>query len=168
MVALTFPDGARRDYPNGTTGLDIAKGISPSLAKRTVAMALDGMVADLADPIEKDAKIEFISREDPRALELIRHDAAHVMAEAVQSLWPGTQVTIGPVIENGFFYDFLVSKPFTPEDITAIEKKMAHIVKQNRPIEKKLIPKKEALALFAGKGQALKCQLIEEKDRMRP
>jgi len=101
MVALTFPDGARRDYPPGTTGLDVAKGISPSLAKRTVAMALDGTLADLADPIERDAKIEFVSREDPRALELIRHDAAHVLAEAVQSLWPGTQVTIGPGNENG-------------------------------------------------------------------
>ena len=91
MVALTFPDGARREYPANTTGLDIAKGISPSLAKRTVAMALDGRLADLADPIEKDARIEFLTRDDPRALELIRHDAAHVMAEAVQSLWPGTQ-----------------------------------------------------------------------------
>ncbi len=93
MVALTFPDGARREFPNGITGLDIAKGISPSLAKRTVAMALDGIVTDLADAIEKDARIEFIGREDPRALELIRHDCAHVLAEAVQSLWPGTQVT---------------------------------------------------------------------------
>ena len=100
MVTLTFPDGASREYPQGTTGLDIAKGISPSLAKRTVAMALDGVISDLADGIEHDAKIEFISRDDPRALELIRHDAAHVLAEAVQSLWPGTQVTIGPVIEN--------------------------------------------------------------------
>ncbi len=107
MVALTFPDGARREYPPNTTGLDIAKGISPSLAKRTVAMALDGVVADLADPIEKDAKIEFLTREDPRALELIRHDAAHVMAEAVQALWPGTQVTIGPVIDNGFYLRLL-------------------------------------------------------------
>src|SRR6202171_6655244 len=106
MVTLTFPDGARRDYPNGTTGLDIAKGISPSLAKRTVAMALDGAVADLADPIERDAKIEFLSRDDRRALELIRHDAAHVLAEAVQTLWPGTQVTIGPGVENGFYYYF--------------------------------------------------------------
>src|SRR6476661_5925753 len=106
MVALTFPDGARREYPSGTTGLDVAKGISPSLAKRTVAMALDGALADLADPIDHDAKIEFIAREDARALELIRHDAAHVLAEAVQALWPGTQVTIGPVIENGFYYDF--------------------------------------------------------------
>ena len=103
MVALTFPDGARRDYPPGTTGLDIAKGISPSLAKRTVAMSLDGTLTDLTDPIDRDAKIEFISREDPRALELIRHDAAHVLAEAVQTLWPGTQITIGPVIENGFY-----------------------------------------------------------------
>src|SRR5665213_2714751 len=115
MVALTFPDGARRDYAQGTTGLDVAKGISPSLAKRTVAMALDGTVADLADPIERDSKIEFLTRDDTRALELIRHDAAHVLAEAVQSLWPGTQVTIGPVIENGFYYDFFRNQPFTKE-----------------------------------------------------
>ena len=87
MVALTFPDGARREYAPGITGLDIAKGMSPSLAKRTVAMALDGTVADLADPIERDAKIEFLTRDDPRALELIRHDCAHVLAEAVQTLW---------------------------------------------------------------------------------
>ena len=122
MVALTFPDGARRDYPDNITGLDIAKGISPSLAKRTVAMALDGTVADLADPIERDAKIEFLTRDDPRALELIRHDAAHVLAEAVQSLWPGTQVTIGPVIENGFYYDFFRNEPFTPEDFATTAK----------------------------------------------
>src|SRR5258708_15423725 len=113
MVALTFPDGARRDYPNGITGLDIAKGISPSLAKRTVAMALDGTVSDLADPIDQDAKIEFISREDPRALELIRHDAAHVMAETVQSLWPGTPMNIRPVSANGFFYHFYRNAPLT-------------------------------------------------------
>src|SRR5205085_1354868 len=106
MVALTFPDGARRDYPNGISGLDIAKGISPSLAKRTVAVALDGTLADLHDRIERDAKIEFLTRDDPRSLELIRHDCAHVLAEAVQTLWPGTQVTIGPVIDNGFYYDF--------------------------------------------------------------
>src|SRR5690348_18175738 len=90
-IALTFPDGARREYPLGTIGLDIAKGISPSLAKRTVAMALDGTLADLADPITQNAKIEFVSRDDPRALELIRHDAAHVLAEVAQTLWPGTQ-----------------------------------------------------------------------------
>src|SRR5437763_178530 len=125
MVALTFPDGARRDYPPNTTGLDIAKGISPSLAKRTVAMALDGKLADLSDPIEHDAKIEFLTRDDPRALELVRHDAAHVLAEAVQTLWPGTQVTIGPVIENGFYYDFFRNEPFTPEDFATIESSAA-------------------------------------------
>src|ERR1044072_750087 len=103
MVALTFPGGARREYPTGTTGLDIAKGISPSLAKRTAAMALDGALTDLSDKIDRDAKIEFLTREDPRSLELIRHDCAHVLAEAVQTLWPKTQGTIGPVIENGLY-----------------------------------------------------------------
>src|SRR4051812_14478504 len=136
MVALTFPDGARREYPDHITGLDIAKGISPSLAKRTVAMALDGRIADLSDRIEKDAKIEFVSRDDPRALELIRHDAAHVLAEAVQTLWPGTQVTIGPVIENGFYYDFFRNQPFTPEDFPAIEKMMREIVARDKPFTK--------------------------------
>src|SRR3984893_11582639 len=121
MVAVTFPDGARREYPQNITGLDIAKGISPSLAKRTVAMALEGKLVDLSDPIQHDAKIEVLPPADPRALELIRHDAAHVLAEAVQSLWPGTQVTIGPVIENGFYYDFFRNEPFTPEDLPAIE-----------------------------------------------
>src|SRR5512138_2534033 len=148
MVALTFPDGARRDYPNGTTGLDIAKGISSSLAKRTVAMALDGALADLADPIDKDAKIEFISREDPRALELIRHDAAHVMAEAVQSLWPGTQVTIGPVIDNGFFYDFYRNAPFTPEDFPAIEKKMREIIARDAPFTKEVWSRDKTKQVF--------------------
>src|SRR4051812_43627626 len=138
MVALTFPDGARRDYPQGITGLDIAKGISPSLAKRTVAMALDGVVTDLSDPIEKDARIEFVNREDPRALELIRHDAAHVLAEAVQELWPGTQVTIGPVIENGFYYDFKRDTPFSEEEFPAIEKKMHEIVDRGAAFTKEV------------------------------
>ena len=161
MVALTFPDGARREYPQGTTGLDIAKGISPSLAKRTVAMALDGTVADLADPIEKDAKIEFLTREDPRALELIRHDAAHVMAEAVQSLWPGTQVTIGPVIDNGFFYDFYRNAPFTPEDLPVIEKKMREIIARDKPFTKEVWPRDEAKRVFKEKGENFKVELVD-------
>src|SRR5580704_8603048 len=138
MIALTFPDGAKREFPKDITGLDIAKGISPSLAKRTVAMALDGVVADLADPISHDARIEFIARDDARALELIRHDAAHVLAEAVQALWPGTQVTIGPVIENGFYYDFFRNEPFTPEDFSAIEKKMREIIARDKPFTKEI------------------------------
>ena len=161
MVALTFPDGARRDYPPGTTGLDIAKGISPSLAKRTVAIALDGALADLADPIERDAKIEFLNREDPRALELIRHDAAHIMAEAVQSLWPGTQVTIGPVIENGFYYDFARNQPFTLEDLAVIEKKMKEIIARDRPFSKEIWSREQAKKTFADKGENFKIELID-------
>jgi threonyl-tRNA synthetase len=161
MVALTFPDGARRDYPQGTTGLDIAKGISPSLAKRTVAMAIDGALADLNDPIERDGRIEFVSREDPRALELIRHDAAHVLAEAVQTLWPGTQVTIGPVIENGFYYDFFRNQPFTPEDFEAIEKKMREIVARDKPFTKEVWSRDAAKRVFRDKGELFKVELID-------
>src|SRR5438046_1015316 len=161
MVALTFPDGARRDYPPNTTGLDIAKSISPSLAKRTVAMALDGRLADLSDPIEHDAKIEFLSREDPRALELIRHDAAHVLAEAVQSLWPGTQVTIGPVIDNGFYYDFFRNAPFTPEDFAAIEKKMREIVARDKPFSKEIWSREQAKQVFADNGEMFKVELVD-------
>jgi threonyl-tRNA synthetase len=161
MVALTFPDGARRDYPRGTTGLDIAKGISPSLAKRTVAMALDGAVVDLADPIERDSKIQFLTRDDPRALELIRHDAAHVLAEAVQSLWPGTQVTIGPVIENGFYYDFFRNQPFTLEDLPAIEKKMQEIIARDKPFTKEIWSRDQAKKIFGDKGENFKVELID-------
>src|SRR6476660_6015745 len=149
MVALTFPDGARREYPSGTTGLDVAKGISPSLAKRTVAMALDGTLADLSDSIDRDAKIEFISREDPRALELIRHDAAHVLAEAVQSLFPGTQVTIGPVIDNGFYYDFYRPESFSPDDFAKIEAKMAEIIAADKPFTKEVWSRNKARDHFA-------------------
>src|SRR5919206_825611 len=161
MVALTFPDGARRDYPNGSTGLDIAKGISPSLAKRTVAMALDGVLADLSDPIERDAKIERVPRDDPRALELIRHDTAHVLAEAVQELWPGTQVTIGPVIENGFYYDFAREEPFTPEDFPAIEAKMREIIARDKPFTKEVWSRDKAKQVFADKGETFKVELID-------
>ena len=103
-------------YDAATTGAALAESISKSLAKKAVAYALDGTVRDLSDPLGKSGKVEIVTRDDPRALELIRHDAAHVLAEAVQELWPGTQVTIGPVIENGFYYDFARNEPFTPDD----------------------------------------------------
>jgi threonyl-tRNA synthetase len=160
-VALTFPDGAKREFPKSTTGLDIAKGISPSLAKRTVAMALDGVVVDLADPIEHDARIEFIARDDARALELIRHDAAHVLAEAVQSLWPGTQVTIGPVIENGFYYDFSRNEPFTPEDFSAIETKMREIIARDKPFTKQVWSREQTKQVFRDKGENFKVELVD-------
>jgi threonyl-tRNA synthetase len=161
MITLTFPDGARREYPQGITGSEIAKGISPSLAKRTVAMALDDCVADLADPIERDAKIEFLTRDDRRSLQLIRHDAAHVLAEAVQSLWPGTQVTIGPVIESGFYYDFFRNEPFTPEDLPAIEARMREIIARDKPFTKQILSRDEAKRIFRDKGEMFKVELID-------
>ena len=161
MIAITFPDGAQRSFEAGTTGLDIAKGISPSLAKRTIAMALNGELVDIAAPIAADARLEFVSRDDPRALELIRHDAAHVLAEAVQALYPGTQVTIGPVIENGFYYDFFRAEPFTPEDFAAIEKKMREIVAADKPIIRDEWTRDQAKAWFETHGEAFKVELVE-------
>src|SRR5271167_3240860 len=161
MIHVTFPDGASRAFEPRISGLEIAKSISPSLAKRTVAMALDGVVCDLADAIDKDAKIEFLGREDPRALELIRHDAAHVLAEAVQSIWPDTQVTIGPVIENGFYYDFFRAEPFNPEDFPAIEKRMREIIARDKPFTKTVVSRDEATGFFEKKGEAFKVELID-------
>lgn len=161
QITLTFPDGATRKIERGTTGMSVAKAISPSLAKRTVIMSLNGVLTDLADPIEHDADIKFISRSDPEALELIRHDAAHVMAEAVQELWPGTQVTIGPVIENGFFYDFAKQQPFEPDDIPKIEKKMGEIIARNAPLTKEVWSRDKAKAFFRDKGEYFKVELVD-------
>jgi len=161
MINLTFPDGARREFPAGTTGREIVEGIAKSLAKKTVAMALDGTVVDLSDPITRDARIEFLNREDPRALDLIRHDCAHVLAEAVQELYPGTQVTIGPVIENGFYYDFARDEPFTPEDFAAIEKKMREIIARDQPFTKEEWSRDEARRVFEEKGEAYKVELVD-------
>src|SRR5260221_2303839 len=161
MAALTFPDGARREYPSSTIGLDIAKGISPSLAKRTVAMALDGTLADLAEPIDRDAKTEFLSREDPRALELIRHDAAHVLAEAVQSLWPGPRVAIARFIDTGVYYDFARNQPFTLEDLPVIEKKMKEIIARDKPFTKEVWSREQAKKTFRDMGEAFKVELID-------
>jgi threonyl-tRNA synthetase len=160
-VTLTFPDGAERKVKSGTTGLEVAKSISPSLAKRTVAMQLDGALADLSDPINKDASINFVARTDPAALELIRHDAAHVMAEAVQLLWPGTQVTIGPVIENGFYYDFAKQQPFEPEDIAKIEKKMGEIIARNAAFTKEVWSRDKAKKFFKDKREYFKIELVD-------
>ena len=160
-VTITFPDGNTRQVAAGTTGLDVAKGISPSLAKRTVAMQLDGILSDLSDPILKDAKINFVARTDAAALELIRHDAAHVMAEAVQALWPGTQVTIGPVIDNGFYYDFAKAEPFVPGDMAKIEKKMHEIIAKNAPFTKQVWSRDKAKQVFRDKGELFKIELVD-------
>ncbi|MBN9260519.1 MAG: threonine--tRNA ligase [Hyphomicrobium sp.] len=160
-ITLTFPDGAKRKVPAGTTGIDVAKSIAPSLAKRTVAMVLNGALSDAADPINGDAEIRFISRTDPEALELIRHDAAHVLAEAVQDIWPGTQVTIGPVIENGFFYDFAKEEPFKPEDLPLIEKKMHEIIARNSAFKKDVWSRDKAKDYFRAKGELFKVELVD-------
>src|SRR6478735_11206750 len=159
-VSLTFPDGSVRSYDAGATGKDVAESISKSLAKKAVAIAIDGTVRDLSDPVV-DGKIEIITRNDGRALELIRHDAAHVMAEAVQELWPGTQVTIGPVIENGFYYDFARETPFTPEDLPKIEAKMKEIIQRNKPFTKQVWSRDKAKQVFKDKGEGYKVELID-------
>src|SRR6476620_11886041 len=161
MIQLTFPDNSSRAFPAGITGREIAEGISKSLAKKAVAMTLDGKLSDLSDRIERDARIEIVTRDDPRALELIRHDAAHVMAEAVQELYPGTQVTIGPVIENGFYYDFARPEPFTPEDLPVIEAKMREIVARDSPFTCEVMGRAEAKKLFAKMGEKFKLELID-------
>jgi threonyl-tRNA synthetase len=159
-VSLTFPDGSVRSYDAGATGKDVAESISKSLAKKAIAVAIDGVVRDLSDVIEP-GKIEIVTRADPRALELIRHDAAHVMAEAVQELWPGTQVTIGPVIENGFYYDFAKNEPFTIDDLPKIEKKMKEIIGRNKPFTKEVWSRDKAKQVFADKGEGYKVELVD-------
>jgi len=161
MISLKFPDGSARDFESGVSGLDVAASISKSLAKKAVAMALDGTVRDIFDSIEGDGEIRIITRTDPEALELIRHDAAHVMAEAVQELYPGTQVTIGPVIENGFYYDFAREEPFTPEDLPKIEAKMHEIVQRNSPFSHEVMDRDAAKAMFRGMGEDYKVELID-------
>ena len=161
MPSVIMPDGSSRSLADGTTGAALAAAISSSLAKKAVAVALDGRLADLSDPLPEGARVEIVTRDDPRALELIRHDAAHVMAEAVQELWPGTQVTIGPVIENGFFYDFYRDEPFTTDDLPVIEKKMREIIARNRPFTKQVWSRERTAEVFAGKGEAFKVELLD-------
>src|SRR6187200_864019 len=160
-ISLTFPDGSARSFKSGVTGREVAKQIAKSLAKKAVAVQLDGKTRDLGEPIKSDAKIRILTRDDAEALSLIRHDAAHVMAEAVQEIYPGTQVTIGPVIENGFYYDFAREEPFTTEDLPKIESKMREIVARDRPFTCEVVDRKKAKDLFKKKGEAFKVELID-------
>ena len=161
MITISFPDGATREFEAGTSGAEIAASIAKSLAKKAVAMKVDGVLKDLSDPIEADAALEIVVRDDNVALELIRHDAAHVMAEAVQELFPGTQVTIGPVIENGFYYDFAREEPFSSEDFPAIEAKMREIIQRNAAFTKEVWGRDKAKDVFRSKGEHYKIELID-------
>ncbi len=162
MPAITLPDGSIRTFDGPVTGATVAAAIGPGLAKATLAMKVDGALTDLSRPIEHDAAVVFVTRRDPDALEMIRHDAAHVLAEAVQALFPGTQVTIGPSIENGFYYDFARNEPFTPEDFPRIEAKMREIIAANAPFERHVRDRDEAIAFFEARGEAYKAELIRD------
>ncbi len=161
MITLTFPDGAKREVEPGTSAADVAAAISKSLEKKAVAAIVNGALVDLKDPISNDASLQIVTRDDARALELIRHDAAHVLAEAVQEFYPGTQVTIGPVIENGFYYDFFRNQPFTTEDFPPIEKKMREIIQRDKPFTKTVKSREEAKAFFRAKGENFKVELVD-------
>ena len=161
MVTISLPDGAKRDFPEGATGAAVAEAISKSLAKKAVAMRVNGVLCDLGDGVPDGAAVEIVTRSDSAALELIRHDCAHVLAEAVQEFFPGTQVTIGPVIENGFYYDFFRNEPFSTEDFAAIEARMREIIARNRPFTKEIWGRDRARDVFRTKGEMFKVELVD-------
>ena len=163
QVTVTLPDGSTRNVPAGTAVRDVAEGISPRLAQQALAAFVDERMVDLSYAIEADASVQVVTPDSPEALELYRHSTAHLMAAAVTSLFPEAQCGIGPAIDEGFFYDFVVDRPFVPEDLAAIEKKMQELAKQKLPYERKMMPKEEAKAYFDERGEPLKVQLIEEK-----
>ena len=160
QVTVTLPDGKALTFPRGVTGGEIAAAIGPGLAKAALIITLDGKEWDLFRPIEQDTKIRIITRKDHESLELIRHDMAHVMAMAVQALYPGTQVTIGPAIEDGFYYDFARAEPFTPDDLPKIEEQMRKIIKAGLPTRREVWPRDKAIAHFKGIGESFKAELI--------
>lgn len=162
MPQITLPDGSRRDFDAPLRVQDIAAAIGPGLAKAALAGWVDGRLVDLAYLVEQDAEVAIMTRKDEAALELLRHDAAHVMAQAVQELYPGTQVTIGPAIENGFYYDFARAEPFTPEDLAAIEARMHEIVSRDLPIVREVWEREQARQTFAALGETYKVEIIDE------
>src|SRR5580698_4087396 len=161
MIDLKFPDGANRSYEDGVTGRAVAHSISPSLEKRSLLVKLDGELLDLGRPLEHGGAVQIVTRDSPEALEVIRHDTAHVLAEAVQGLFPGTQVTIGPNVEDGFYYDFARSEPFSLDDLAKIEARMRQIVDRDEAIEREVWDRGEAVAHFRGIGEIYKAEIIE-------
>ena len=162
MVAVTLPDGNVRRYDRPVTGLDVAADIGPGLVKAALAMRIDGEMRDLAREIDKDTAFSVVTTKDADALELIRHDAAHVMAQAVQELFPGTQVTIGPAIDNGFYYDFARAEPFSTDDFEKIEKRMTEIIDRDLPIVREVWDRNRAIAYFKSIGEDYKAEIIQD------
>ncbi|MBL1261162.1 MAG: threonine--tRNA ligase [Thiotrichaceae bacterium] len=161
MPTVTLPDGNQRPFEQALTLMDVAASIGAGLAKATLAGKIDGVLVDASTLIEKDVSVVIITDRDEEGLEIIRHSTAHLMAQAVKLLFPAAQVTIGPVIEDGFYYDFAYEKSFTPEDLTAIEKKMSELVSQNLPITRSVMVREEAIGFFRDKGEEYKAELIE-------
>jgi threonyl-tRNA synthetase len=159
-VTITLPDGSRRTFARGVTGHDVAAAIGPGLAKAAIAMMVDGECWDLARPLPDAAALRFIRAEDEAALAILRHDCAHVMAEAVQDLYPGTQVTIGPPVDDGFYYDFARNEPFHPEDLERIEARMAEIVAADKPFRREVVSREEARRRFEAQGEHYKVELL--------
>jgi threonyl-tRNA synthetase len=161
MIDLIFPDGSKRPYDDGVTAKQVAASIAPSLAKRSVLAKLDGELWDIDRPLPHGGRFELLTRESPEALETLRHDASHVMAEAVQELFPGTQVTIGPSIEDGFYYDFARDEPFSLDDLAKIEQRMKEIVDRDEPIRREVWSREEAIAHFKSIGEHYKAEIVE-------
>ena len=161
MPIITLPDGNNIDFPNKVTGLEVAEKISKSLAKQAMVISVDGELKDLEHLIEKDCSVKIFTSKNPEGLETIRHDTAHILAMAVQELFPGTQVTIGPVIENGFYYDFARKDPFTEDDLTKIENKMKEIVDRDEITKREVWDRNKAIDHFKKKGEIYKAELIE-------
>src|SRR5882672_8002748 len=162
MVAITLPDGSVRRFDGAVAGADIAAAIGPGLAKAALAIKVDGTLKDLSLPIDRDARIEIVTRTHPAALELLRHDCAHVLAEAVQELYPGTQITFGPATDNGFYYDFVRNEPFSTEDFAKIEAKMREIVDRDEKITREVWSRDEAARWFADHGEKYKAEWVHE------
>ncbi|HPB76974.1 MAG TPA: threonine--tRNA ligase, partial [Chromatiaceae bacterium] len=162
MPQITLPDGSIRSFPQPVSVAQIAADIGQGLARVALAGRVDGRLVDTSFLVSADAQVAIITPRDEEALELLRHDAAHVMAQAVQELYPGTQVTIGPAIDNGFYYDFARDEPFTPDDLAAIEQRMHEIVARDLPLVREVWEREEAKAVFAGLGESYKVQIIED------
>ncbi len=168
-VTITLPDGSTRSVPRGTTVREVARGIGPRLAKDAWAGVLDGKVVDLVTPIESDASLEIITAKSPDAAPIYRHSTAHLTAQAVKRLFPDVQIGIGPPIENGYYYDFNPARPFTPEDLAAIEGEMRKIIAEDLAIERMDMPLEEAVSIFEKQGDALKVEIargIPEGERV--
>src|SRR3954449_3438003 len=168
QVSITLPDGSVRSVPAGTLVRGVAEEISPNLAKAAVAGVVDGKLVDLTHPLDHDAAVRIVTDRSPEALPLYRHSTAHLLAAAVTNLFPGVQCGIGPATDEGFFYDFVVPRPFVPEDLEAIEKKMKDLASQDLPYERQMWPREEAIRFFTERGEPLKVQLIEEKTAGQP